>query len=161
MNRKTFTLLLVGVSLVSIMAAGGFLLYRELNKGNSLELGNNEVPGENLFKDPLNPGDKLEYEVSLKIDTTIEVDVNLYFSNVDEKIGSGVYAGLKLDDKKTELVPIGQATKDNPVTFTVTLDEKNNDFDVIFEMPSNLGNDYMNLDMDFNIHIEVVGGEGS
>ena len=126
-----------------------------------MDIGNNNVPGEKLFKDPLNPGDKLSYTVSVKMDMKREVDVNLFFTDVDEILGSGVYAGLQLGDQKTEMVPIGEATQETPVTFTVTLDEKNNQFDVLFEMPSTLGNDYMNLDMDFNIKIQIIGGEES
>lgn len=157
MNKKNGYLSLFIVLLVSLGALGISISYSISNKSKEkpieIEI-NKEQKIENIIDITLNPAESVSYKISTASSKNTNVEVSIWFENVDKELDNILSVYVKYDDITTPKQSIYSYTKLYSLTFTKNMDT---DFELFFEMSPNIGNEFQNKKFDFDTFIEARG----
>lgn len=165
-NKKKKTYLLLIIVFVTILMGGAFLVNKIFQSDDLISIGREEttvLQSKRLLEDPLNPGEKEEVQINVKMDMERKVDIVVWFdnySNVEKQdvFTNSIFVNLKVGDVSTEPKPMSDFNEKSPLKIVGILGRETSSFYLTFEMPSSVGNEMLNVYSEFDIHIKVEGG---
>lgn len=158
-NTKKVIILFI----LAILSIGGLLLtinhvIKDDPKEKKLELElNKEEKIVDAIDFTINPGDEITYKVVINTETSINAKVSIWFVGVNSELKNIINIYSKYENTETNKESITTYTQTNKLTFNINIDKVNNYFELIFEMPSDVGNNSQNKDYAFETHIKVEG----
>jgi short-subunit dehydrogenase len=157
MKKKNGYFALFIMLIISLTALGisiNFSLNNK-NEGNKIEIEiNKEQKIENIIDITLNPSDVITYKVVTNAQEKTDVKVSIWFEGVDKELDNVLSVYVKYGDITTPKKSIYTYTKLYSLNFTKSLDE---DFELIFEMFKDVGNEYQDKKYDFDTYIRAEG----
>ena len=154
-KKSIFPLFLLFILSILIL---GFTIKYSLNNENEEKKIDIEINKDNKIVDiidvMLNPADIIKYQLVTNMKEEVEIEVSIYFENVDKEIGRILTTYAEYDGVTTEKKLVYDVTNLNKIKFTA---KSNSIMYLYFELSSEIGNEFQNKKYEFDTYISMRG----
>ena len=105
----------------------------------------------------INPGEEVTYKVYLDAKNQMTYDVSIWFESVDTSLNNILYAYARYDTYRTNSKSVTEITNDSKLNFNYSKSLQDRYFELVFYIPSEIGNETQKLDFSFKTFISVKG----
>ena len=147
------TLLSIGMLITSI----NVVVKQEYTENKiKIKLDNEDEPIK-LVDFVINPGEEVTYRVYLDAKNQTTYDVAIWFESVDTSLTNILYTYARYDTYRTNSKSVTEITKDSKLNFNYDKSFQERYFELVFYIPSEIGNEAQKLDFSFKTFINVKG----
>lgn len=155
-KKKIISLFILSVISIILLILSIMYINSDKSKEKVLEV---EINKEEVILDTIdmiiNPGEEIKYKVVTNSNNEVKSKVEIWFVGVHKDLKGILNIYIQYDGNVTKKESITTYTPTNKLIFDKNLNKNDNYFDLIFEMPSNVGNNSQNKNYDFETHIKV------
>ena len=157
-DGNLFVLFLLTLLSVVLLGSSVFVAVDKENvdKKINVELNDGENPVK-LMDFVINPGEEVTYRVYIDADNQNQYKVSVWFEKVNPSLNNILYAYARYDTYKTHSKSVTMLDSNNKLMFNYTKTQQYHYFELVFYIPSEVGNEAQNLDFSFKTFINVEG----